>query len=47
MSRTEWEEIYRAAWDIYTPEQMERIMRRSGATGTNLSSLAGTLLHFS
>jgi radical SAM superfamily enzyme YgiQ (UPF0313 family) len=48
MTQTEWEEIYRAAWDIYyTPEHLECIMRRAGATGINLSSLAGTLLHFS
>ena len=48
MTQTEWEEIYRAAWDVYyTPEHLERIMRRAGATGINLSSLAGTLLHFS
>ena len=48
MTQAEWEEIYRAAWDIYyTPEHLERIMRRAGATGINLSSLAGTLLHFS
>ncbi len=48
MTRTELEEIYRAAWDIYyTPEHLECIMRRAGATGINLSSLAGTLLHFS
>jgi hypothetical protein len=48
MAQTEWEEIYRAAWDLYyTPEHLESIMRRAGATGINLSSLAGTLLHFS
>ncbi len=48
MTQTEWEEIYRAAWDIYySPEHLERILRRAGATGINLSSLAGTLLHFS
>jgi len=48
MTQTEWEEIYRAAWDIYyTPEHLECIMRRAGATSINLSSLAGTLLHFS
>ena len=48
MTQTEWEAIYRAAWDMYyTPEHLERIMRRAGATGINLSSLAGTLLHFS
>ncbi len=48
MTQAEWEDIYRAAWDIYyTPEHLECIMRRAGATGINLSSLAGTLLHFS
>ena len=48
MTQTEWEGIYRAAWDTYySPEHLERIMRRAGATGINLSSLAGTLLHFS
>jgi hypothetical protein len=48
MTRSEWEGIYRAAWALYyTPEHLERIMRRAGATGINLSKLAGTLLHFS
>ena len=48
MTQTEWEEIYRAAWDTYySPEHLECIMRRAGATGINLKSLAGTLLHFS
>ena len=48
MTKAQWEEIYRAAWDIYySPEHLERIMRRAGATNINLSSLAGTLLHFS
>jgi radical SAM superfamily enzyme YgiQ (UPF0313 family) len=48
MTRLEWEDIYRSAWNLYyTPEHLERIMRRAGATGINLSSLAGTLLHFS
>jgi hypothetical protein len=48
MTRTEWEGIYRAAWDLYyTPQHLERIMRRAGATGVHLRSLAGTLLHFS
>ena len=48
MSRTELEDVYRAAWGLYyTPEHLECIMRRAGATGINLSSLAGTLLHFS
>jgi hypothetical protein len=48
MSPTEWQDVYRTAWDIfYTPEHLERVMRRAGATGINLRSLAGTLLHFS
>jgi len=48
MTRTELEKIYRDAWDLYyTPEHLECIMRRAGATGINLSSLAGTLVHFS
>jgi hypothetical protein len=48
MTHAEWEEIYRAAWSIYyTPQHLDCIMRRAGATGINLSSLAGTLLHFS
>ena len=48
MTQTEWEGIYRTAWDTYySPEHLERIMQRAGATGINLSSLAGTLLHFS
>jgi hypothetical protein len=48
MTKEEWEDIYRRAWDIfYTPEHIETIMRRAGATGLNLSSLAGSLLHFS
>jgi hypothetical protein len=48
MTRMEWEAIYSSAWSLYyTPEHLERVMRRAGATGINLSSLAGTLLHFS
>jgi len=48
MTRSALEEIYRAAWDLYyTPEHLECIMRRAAARGINLSSLAGTLLHFS
>jgi hypothetical protein len=48
MSMEEWQAIYRKAWDLYyTPEHLNRILRRAGATGVNLNSLAGTLLHFS
>jgi radical SAM superfamily enzyme YgiQ (UPF0313 family) len=48
MTKAQWEAVYRAAWDIYyAPEHLERIMRRAGVTNISLSSLAGTLLHFS
>jgi radical SAM superfamily enzyme YgiQ (UPF0313 family) len=48
MTKEAWEEIYRAAWDAYyTPEHLERILRRAGATGVRLGPLPGTLLHFS
>jgi hypothetical protein len=48
MSQTQWETIYRDAWGLYyTQEHLERILRRAGAARINLSSLAGTLLHFS
>lgn len=48
MTPKQWEDIYREAWDAYyTPKHLESILRRAGATGINLSSLAGTLLHFS
>jgi radical SAM superfamily enzyme YgiQ (UPF0313 family) len=48
MSKEVWESVYREAWDTYyTPEHMETIMRRAGATGVRLGPLPGTLLHFS
>jgi hypothetical protein len=48
MTREEWENTYRLAWDAYyTPAHLETIMRRAGTTRANLSALAGTLLHFS
>ena len=41
MSKEVWESVYREAWDTYyTPEHMETIMRRAGATGVRLGSPA-------
>jgi len=48
MSKETLEAVYRDAWaSFYTPEHMETIMRRAGATGVRMGSLPGTLLHFS
>ncbi len=48
MSKDEWEDIYRRAWEIYyTPEHLETIMRRAAATGTGLSRMESILLMFS
>src|SRR5260370_42055999 len=48
MTREQWEEIYRHAWDMYySPEHIETILRRGAATGTPMSNLAGMLLLFS
>jgi hypothetical protein len=36
MSKEEWEQVYRAAWETYyTPEHVEVILRRAFATGTS------------
>jgi hypothetical protein len=48
MSRASWQNIYAEAWRLYyTPEHMRTILRRSAATGSPISSLAGFLLFFS
>jgi len=48
MSREEWEEAYRFAWEsFYTTEHMETIMRRGAATGVALPRLMGILTLFS
>jgi len=48
MTREQWAEIYRSAWDAYyTPEHIETIMRRGAACGAGLSRLATILLMFS
>jgi len=48
MTREQWEEIYRTAWDrYYSPEHIETILRRAAATGSSVSSLAAWLLPYS
>jgi hypothetical protein len=48
MSKAEWEAVYRLAWDTYyTPEHIERIIRRAAATSMNMTSMALILLWFS
>ena len=48
MSKGEWEAIYREAWSLYyTPQHIEALMRRAGATGVPMRSLMKILLTFS
>jgi radical SAM superfamily enzyme YgiQ (UPF0313 family) len=48
MSRDEWENIYRRAWDnYYSPDHLETLMRRAFATNTGLSRMQSILLLFS
>jgi radical SAM superfamily enzyme YgiQ (UPF0313 family) len=47
MSKTEWEETYRRAWETYyTPAHMETIMRRAVATGISSGKMMFLLLWF-
>jgi hypothetical protein len=48
MTKDEWQDAYRTAWDIfYTDEHLETIMRRAAATGINIRSLMPVLMWFS
>jgi hypothetical protein len=48
MSDEEWTKIYRRAWETYyTPEHIERVLRRTAATGGNLASVLGILMIYS
>jgi radical SAM superfamily enzyme YgiQ (UPF0313 family) len=48
MSREAWENVYRAAWKAYyTPEHIERLLRRAAATGIGVSRLATMIFAFS
>ncbi len=47
MSKQEWEDIYRRVWDAYyTPEHIERIMRRAAALGVSTGYVLGYVLVF-
>ncbi len=47
MSRAEWQAIYTEAWDrFYSPDHIERMMRRAAATGINTISLSVILFWF-
>jgi hypothetical protein len=48
MSKAGWEDVYRAAWDLYyTPEHCETVMRRAATAGISLAAVAPPLLYFS
>jgi radical SAM superfamily enzyme YgiQ (UPF0313 family) len=48
MSKTEWQDIYHEAWQLYyTPEHMKTLLRRAAATGVPIGNLAKYLLTFS
>ena len=47
MSRAQWEEVYRTAWTrYYSPEHIERLLRRTAATGGSVSRLATMIFGF-
>ena len=47
MSKAQWEKVYREAWaTYYTPEHMERVLRRAVATGINAGNILFLLLWF-
>jgi hypothetical protein len=48
MTREEWADIYRSAWELYyTPEHLETIVRRAAACDVGVWPLAGFLFIFS
>jgi hypothetical protein len=48
MSREQWEQSYRMAWKLYySPEHIERLLRRAAACGIGVSRLATMILGFS
>jgi hypothetical protein len=48
MSKEEWEQVYRSAWEtFYTPEHMETILRRGAATNCSMSRLVSFVFLFS
>ncbi len=48
MTREEWHDVYRNAWEMYyTPEHMRTILRRAAAAGMGMHRLAAVLFFFS
>ena len=48
MTRAQWEDVYRMAWRLYySPEHIERLLRRAAATGIGVSRLATMIFGFS
>jgi radical SAM superfamily enzyme YgiQ (UPF0313 family) len=48
MSKEEWEQLYRTAWNTYyTREHMETVLRRAAAKNCSMSRLVGLLYMFS
>jgi hypothetical protein len=48
MSRADWQGAYQTAWETYyTPEHVERMLRRAAATGGGISRLASMIYLFS
>ncbi|HEY2885482.1 MAG TPA: radical SAM protein [Rhizomicrobium sp.] len=48
MTRAEWEDIYREAWDLYySKDHMVTLLRRAAATGVPMKSLVKLLVTFS
>ena len=47
MSKDEWEQVYRAAWETYyTPEHMETILRRGASVDCSMSRLVSFVFLF-
>jgi hypothetical protein len=48
MSKSEWEGAYRSAWELYySPQHIERILRRGKASGIRTSRLVNHVMQFS
>ncbi|HEY4918870.1 MAG TPA: radical SAM protein [Xanthobacteraceae bacterium] len=48
MTRAQWEDAYRMAWKLYySPEHIERLLRRAAACGIGVSRLATMIFGFS
>src|SRR5262249_57708507 len=47
MTKDEWEQVYRSAWEtFYTPEHMQTILRRGAATSCSMSRLVSFVFLF-